>query len=84
MTKLVDYLDAVTNAPTVEALWALHSEYMASYGFDRIIYGFTRYRRGRSLGDPQDWVLLTNHGDDYMKQFVNRGHLYNAPMMRWA
>jgi LuxR family transcriptional regulator len=47
---------------------------MASYGFYRIIYGFTHYSSGRSLGDPQDWVLLTNHGDSYMGEFLGKGH----------
>lgn len=84
MKDLIQYLRAVINAPTVESLWALHSERMATFGFDRIIYGFTHYRSGRSLGDPQDWVLLTNHGDNYMEEFLGKGHLYNAPMIRWA
>ena len=84
MSDLVSYLNSLTNASSVEVLWALHSKRMASYGFDRIIYGFTRYRSGRSLGDPQDWVLLTNHGDSYMEEFLGKGHLYNAPMIRWA
>lgn len=84
MSKLNEYLNAITNAPTVEALWSLHSERMASFGFDRIIYGFTRYRSGTSLGDPQDWVLLTNHGDSYMEQFLGKGHINKAPMIRWA
>lgn len=84
MKPLVEYLDAITNAPSVEALWALHSDRMAEYGFDRIIYGFTRYRSGSSLGDPQDWVLLTNHGDAYMETFLSSGIIYKAPMIRWA
>lgn len=84
MMNLTQYLEAITNAPSVEVLWALHTERMDAYGFDRIIYGFTRYRSGRSLGDPQDWVLLTNHGDSYMEDFLGKGHLYNAPMIRWA
>jgi len=84
MQDLTSYLAAITNAPTVETLWGLHTKRMGEYGFDRIIYGFTRYRSGRSLGDPQDWVLLTNHGDSYMEDFLSTGHLYNAPMIRWA
>lgn len=41
-------LNKITNAPTVEALRALHSERMALFGFDRIIYEFTRYRSAGS------------------------------------
>lgn len=84
MMSLTDHLHAVTNAPTVEDLWRMHTERMAAFGFDRIIYGFTRYRSGGSLGDPQDWVVLTNHGDTYMDGFIGKGYLYHAPMLRWA
>ncbi|WP_375280935.1 autoinducer binding domain-containing protein [Pseudooctadecabacter sp.] len=84
MKDLVAHLDLVTNAPSVENLWSLHCDAMASFGFDRLIYGFTRYRSGGSLGDPQDWVLLTNHGDAYMEGFLSHGHVYRAPMIRWA
>ena len=84
MDDLLTYLDALTNAPTVESLWDLHTRRMNDFGFDRIIYGFTRYRSGGSLGDPQDWVLLTNHGDRYMEGFLDHGHIYRAPMIRWA
>ena len=84
MSDFTRYLDQLTNAPSVEALWALHTDRMLSYGFDRIIYGFTRYRSGASLGDPQDWVVLTNHGDAYMEGFLASGNVYNAPMVRWA
>jgi len=84
MSNFIGHLDALTNAATVETLWELHCAHMASFGFDRIIYGFTRYRSAQSLGDPQDWVLLTNHGDAYMSQFMSHGHIYKAPMVRWA
>ncbi len=84
MLTLAPYLDALTNAPSIEALWALHTEQMAGYGFDRLIYGFTRYRSGASLGDPQDWIVLTNQPPAYMGPFINDGLYYHAPMLRWA
>lgn len=82
--KLSKHLIALANVPTIEELWALHTERMAAFGFDRLIYGFTRYRSGGSLGDPQDWVILTNQTPDYMKVFIDEGYCYNAPMLRWA
>lgn len=78
------YLDQLTSAPSVEDFWQLHTAKMAHYGFDRLIYGFTRYRSGSSLGDPQDWVLLTNQSPDYMEPFINQGLLFHAPMVKWA
>jgi DNA-binding CsgD family transcriptional regulator len=84
MQPLASYLDEITNAPTVEVLWALHTRQMAEYGFDRLIYGFTRYRFGNSLGDPQDWVVLTNQPVEYMDPFINDGLYFHAPMLNWA
>ncbi len=82
--RLLEHLDAVTNVQKAEDLWELHTTKMASYGFDRIIYAFTRYRTTSSLGDPQDWVLLTNQDPAYMKEFVDGGMYFHAPMLRWA
>lgn len=84
MDSVLAYLDRITNAPTMEALWATHMEAMAGYGFDRLIYGFTRYRSGRSLGDPQDWIVLTNQPRAYMGPFIDEGLYFNGPMVRWA
>ena len=81
---LVQHLIDVANAPSVETLWSLHTDRMADYGFDRLIYGFTRYRSGGSLGDPQDWVVLTNQSPEYMKVFIDEGLYFHAPMLRWA
>ncbi len=82
--NFIDHLEAITNAPSVEELWELHSTRMARYGFDRIILGYTRYRTTSSLGDPQDWVVLTNQTPEYMRAFIDEGMYFNAPMVRWA
>lgn len=84
MSGLVAYLDKLTNANSVEDLWTLHTTQMATFGFDRVMYGFTRYRTSSSLGDPQDWVLLSNQSPEYMKVFFDEGLYYHAPMIRWA
>lgn len=74
----------LTNAASIEILWAMHIELMADYGFDRLMYGFTRYLTERSLGDPNDFVLLTNHSSDYTDVFVGQGLYRHAPMVNWA
>lgn len=84
MESLTRHLDRLTNAASVEDLWTLHQARMAEYGFDRLLYGFTRYRSGNSLGDPQDWVVLSNHTAEYIDTFVRDGHYYHAPMLRWS
>jgi len=84
MQDLVVHLDRVNNASSVEGLWRLHLDAMASFGFDRLLYGYTRYRSGRSLGDPQDLVILTNLPSNYMRPYLESGLYTNGPMVRWA
>lgn len=82
--KLRDYLLLLSNCKTLEELWSAHTERMAQYGFDRLIYGFTRYSVGANLGDPEDFIILTNHAPEYIETFIDKGQYQNAPMMRWA
>jgi LuxR family transcriptional regulator len=84
MQDLVVHLDRVNNATSVEQLWRLHLDAMASFGFDRLLYGYTRYRSGRSLGDPQDLVVLTNLPAAYMRPYLDEGLYTSGPMVRWA
>ncbi|TDK45118.1 LuxR family transcriptional regulator [Antarcticimicrobium luteum] len=79
-----NYLKFITRATSLELLWAAHTEEMARYGFDRLIYGYTRYRTETSLGDPEDFVILTNHSEEYVDGFLHEGLYFHAPMLHWA
>ena len=81
---LRSYLLDLTETDDVETLWQRHCETMASYGFTRMIYGFTRFRTEHSLGDPNDFIVLTNHDPAYRKGFVEDGLYRDAPMVSWA
>ena len=82
--NLRDYLQTLARCPSMEVLWESHVQQMAGYGFDRLIYGFTRYRTSTSLGDPEDFVILTNHDRAYTDEFLRGGLYFHAPMVRWA
>ncbi|MDA7424300.1 helix-turn-helix transcriptional regulator [Thalassococcus lentus] len=82
--ELRDYLIDLTNTDSIEEMWKQHCERMEQYGFDRLIYGFTRFMSENSLGDPNDFVVLTNHSPEYRKGFVEDGLYRYAPMVRWA
>ncbi len=84
MTGMIDHLYAITNAKTDSELWELHVEKMKSYGFDRLLYGYTRYKTSHGLGDPADWIILTNHSRAFMDSFFTDTHYDHAPMLRWA
>ncbi|WP_397543140.1 autoinducer binding domain-containing protein [Roseovarius salis] len=79
-----DELNALITANSVEELWDMHTRRMAEYGFDRLIYGFSRFMTETSLGDPEDFILLSNHDPAYMEKFIGEGLFHNAPMVRWA
>ena len=78
------YLHRLSNCQTIEELWEAHTRKMNQYGFDRLIYGFTRYRSGNSLGDPEDFIILTNHDKSYSNVFMGEQHYVHAPMVNWA
>jgi LuxR family transcriptional regulator len=87
MSKTIAKLYELTNARTVEELWDVHTKQMAAYGFKRLIYAFTRYYSSSStvtVGDPQDWILLTNLSSTYVDKFVEDGHYFHGPMLQWA
>lgn len=81
---LREYLEFLSYTTTLEELWDGHTKQMTRYGFDRLIYGYTRYRTSTSLGDPDDFLILTNHSEDYVAGFLDDGLYFHAPMLRWA
>lgn len=84
MTPVRQYLMFLSNCQSLEELWEGHCSQMAEFGFDRLLYGFTRYRTATSLGDPEDFVILTNHSKAYTDVFLGEGKYFTAPMVRWA
>nr|WP_309502264.1 LuxR family transcriptional regulator [uncultured Roseovarius sp.] len=79
-----DELLQFLGAPSIEALWEMLTARLEKAGFDRILYGATRYRSGASLGDPEDFVLLSNHDAAYTDSFVGDALYFHAPMVKWA
>jgi len=81
---IYDHLNEVIDANEMEDVWSIHAAKMDSYGFDRIVYGYTRFRTGTTLGDLQDALILTNHDAAYVEHFVGDGAYYQGPMVAWA
>ncbi|WP_058240799.1 LuxR family transcriptional regulator [Shimia marina] len=84
MDSTMDYIEEVLNQISLEALWEMHCEKMASFGFDKIMYGYTNYRNGASLGDADDFFVLSNHQRDYLDRFIGDGLYFDGPMMKWS
>jgi LuxR family transcriptional regulator len=77
-------INRLLNVTTIEELWDIHARSMAGFGFDRLLYGCTRFRTATSLGDPDDFVILSNHSRDYLDVFVEDRLYADAPMVQWA
>ena len=81
---VLERLDEIVRADSIEATWQLLLDSMEEYGFDRLLYGFTRFRTANSFGDTDDVLLLSNHDRDYISKFVDGRMYLHAPMVRWA
>jgi DNA-binding CsgD family transcriptional regulator len=84
MSDLLSHLEAVIEATSIEDIWALHTQKMADYGFDTLLYGFTRFRTSNSFGNIEDMLVLSNHDQSYLDGFVKTGMFHHAPMVKWA
>jgi len=78
------YLHKMTDANTIEAAWDVHTAKMNEYGFDRLLYAYTRFGTGSSLGDLQDALILTNQDPAYVDEFIGQGMYSKGPMVAWA
>lgn len=79
-----EWLIDLTQVDTIEQLWSMHCDRMAQFGFDRLFYGFNRFRTARSLDDPNDFVVFSNNNPAYSDAFIGEGHYDHAPMVKWA
>lgn len=82
--EILHDLQAIATACSIEEVWSILPQSVAAYGFDRVIYGFTRFRTANSFGDLQDLLVLSNHGSEYTDEFMNGGLYFEAPMVQWA
>ena len=81
---MLAFCETVLNSKDVKAIWDLHCREMARFGFDRLIYGFTSFRTEKHYGDLSDMLILSNHSQKYLDEFLTSGLFRHAPMVRWA
>lgn len=81
---MLDHLEKLLDCRTIEGVWALHCDRMTGYGFDRLLYAFTRFRTANGFGSLDDTLILSNHDSAYLDEFVGGGLFEDAPMVKWA
>ena len=81
---MIDHLERLMQAGTIEEVWTLHVARMAGFGFDRLLYGFTRFRTNKSFGSKDDLLVLSNYPPDFLRDYIEGGLYMHAPMVGWA
>jgi len=69
---------------SIEEVWHFHLEMMRGYGFERLIYGHTHFLSGSFLGDPDDFIVLTNHPKEYFDRYLSERLYADARLTKWA
>jgi LuxR family transcriptional regulator len=80
----LQYIEAAIAADSVEEVWTLLTAKMETYGFDRMLYGFTRNVTAYGLGWPDDFMVLSTHPAEYTRRFIDDRLYDDAPMFKWA
>lgn len=83
-TQQMQVLRAIAEAATIEKVWELTVSALGSHGFERVNYGFTRYRVGIGIGDPDDAMFLSTHSLERVKAFHTSGLYLRTPEFRWV
>lgn len=84
MHDTLQYIEELTQQTRLEELWDAHCAKMATFGFDRVLYGYTNYRSGMMVGDADDFFVLSNHSPEYLNQFIDGGLFFHGPMFQWT
>ena len=75
---------ATAAAPDMETAWAVFVAAARAMGFERINYGYTRYRTGAGIGDPADAMFLSTHALEQVIAFHTTGLYLQSADYRWT
>ncbi len=84
MTDLLQLVVRITTASNADEAWKLGTAFFASLGFQRVNYGFTRFRSLRSVGDPDDALFLSTCDSDYVNRYFRGKFFARTPVYHWA
>ena len=84
MQACLRHIQQIVRTKTSEQLFSVLVEVMASYGFDRIVYGLSRTAKPEIAPECQDLGFFTNIVDGEGKPIVDQQTMMRTPMFRWA
>lgn len=71
-------------AGNAQDVWSHFVATMRLFGFERVNYGFTRYRIGQGIGDPADAMFLSTHALEQVIWFHTSGTYLRSADYRWT
>lgn len=80
----LDHLQKLVSATSVDAVWTQHCAQMGAFGFDRLLYGYSRLASSAAFGERQDALILSNHDPDYLDRYLAEDLLRADPVIQWA
>lgn len=83
-TSILTLLNHIAVASSIDQAWDLATAGFAAMGFQRVNYGFTRFRHLKTIGDPDDALFLSTCDADYVKRYFRGGFYAKTPVFRWA
>lgn len=81
---VIDEILAIATLDTIEEVWQRTTAALRLFGFASVNYGFTRYRVGLGIGDPDDAFFLSTHALDAVKAFHESGLYLRSADYRWV
>lgn len=81
---ILNLLNRIAAASSIDTAWALATQHFASLGFARANYGFTRFKHLTTIGDPDDALFLSTCDPNYVKRYFQGGGYAKSPLFRWA
>lgn len=81
---IVECLDAILRAVDIETVWALLHQFLESYGFTGVIYGYSHSFRGTTLGSPEEFLLLSTLDRRFMNILVDNRYYGESVTFNWA
>lgn len=82
--RTIDAINAIAAAETVDSVWDLMVRALTDFGFERMNYGYTRYRLGVSIGPPEDAFFLSTHSLERVIEFHKSGLYLRSADFRWV
>jgi len=82
--NILTLLNRIAAASSIDQAWELATAHFSGLGFQRVNYGFTRFRHLKTIGDPDDALFLTTCDADYVKRYFQGGFYAKTPVFRWA